>query len=48
MNLNSKLDQTKIPAPIRKLIAAAMDDLLDRYCLKQYIADLDENSSIKK
>lgn len=48
MNLNPKLDQTKIPAPVRKLIEAAKDDLIDRMCLKQYLADLDDSSSIKK
>lgn len=48
MNLNPKMDQTKIPAPVRKLIEVAKDDLLDRMCTKQYIADLDESSSIKK
>lgn len=48
MNLNPKMDQTKIPAPVRKLIEVAKEDLIDRMCLKQYIADLDESSSIKK
>ena len=47
MNLNPKLDQTKIPAPIRKLIEVAKEDLMDRMCLKQYISDLAESSSIK-
>lgn len=39
MNLNPKMDQTKIPAPVRKLIEAAKDDLLDRMCIKQYIEE---------
>ena len=44
MNLNPKLDQTKIPAPIKKLIEVAKEDLIDRMCTKQYIADLDDSS----
>ena len=48
MNLNPKMDQTKIPAPVRKLIEVAKEDLIDRMCTKQYIADLEEISSIKK
>lgn len=48
MNLNPKMDQTKIPAPVRKLIEVAKEDLIDRMCIKQYIADLDESPSIKK
>ena len=48
MNYKAKMDQTKIPAPVRKLIEVAKDDLLDRMCTKQYIADLEESSSIKK
>ena len=45
MNYQAKMDQTKIPAPIRKLIEAAKEDLIDRMCLKQYI---EESSNIKK
>ena len=48
MNYKAKMDQTKIPAPVRKLIEAAKDDLMDRYCMKQYLADLAESSNIKK
>lgn len=44
MNLNPKLDPANVPAPIRKLIEVAKDDLLDRMCTKQYLADLDESS----
>ena len=44
MNYKAKMDQTKIPAPVRKLIEVAKEDLLDRMCLKQYIADIDESS----
>ena len=42
MNLNPKMDQTKIPAPVRKLIAVAKYDLMERYAIKQYI---DESST---
>lgn len=48
MNLKPKMDQTKIPAPVRKLIEVAKEDLMDRICVKQYLTDLDESSSIKK
>ena len=41
MNLNSKMDHAKIPAPVRKLIEVAQEDLIDRMCIKQYI---DESS----
>ena len=40
MNLTQKKDPAKAAAPIRKLIAAAADDLLDRICIKQYIDDI--------
>lgn len=42
MNYQPKMDQTKIPAPVRKLIEVAKYDLLDRMCIKQYI---DESSA---
>ena len=45
MNLNPKMDQTNAPAPIKKLIEAAKEDLIDRMCIKQYI---EESSNIKK
>lgn len=38
------MDQTKIPAPVQKLIEVAKEDLIDRMCLKQYLADIDESS----
>ena len=44
MNYQAKMDQTKIPAPIRKLIEVAKEDLIDRMCLKQYLADIEESS----
>ena len=44
MNYKAKMDQTKIPAPIRKLIEVAKEDLIDRMCLKQYLADIEESS----
>lgn len=48
MNLNPKMDQTKIPAPVRKLIEVAKYDLMDRYCIKQYLADLADLEEISK
>ena len=39
MNLNPKMDPTKIPAPVRKLIEVAKDDLLDRMCNMQYVEE---------
>ena len=39
MNYQAKMDQTKIPTPIRKLIEVAKEDLLDRYCTKQYVEE---------
>ena len=41
MNLNPKMDPANAPAPVKKLIEVAKEDLLDRMCLKQYI---DESS----
>lgn len=48
MNYQAKMDPANAPAPVRKLIQAAQEDLIDRMCTKQYLADLDESSSIKK
>lgn len=45
MNYQAKMDQTKIPAPVRKLIEVAKEDLIDRMCIKQYLADIDEISN---
>lgn len=45
MNYQAKIDPANAPAPIRKLIEVAKEDLIDRMCLKQYI---EESSSIKK
>lgn len=39
MNYKAKMDQAKIPAPIRKLIEVAKEDLIDRMCLKQYVEE---------
>lgn len=39
MNYKAKMDPTKIPAPIRKLIEAAKYDLMERMCIKQYIEE---------
>ena len=45
MNYQAKMDPATAPAPIKKLIEAAKEDLIDRMCLKQYI---EESSNIKK
>lgn len=47
MNYKAKMDPATAPAPVRKLIEVAKEDLLDRMCIKQYLADLAESSSIK-
>lgn len=39
MNLNPKMDPSTAPAPIRKLIEVAKDDLMDRYAIKQYVEE---------
>ena len=44
MNYQAKMDPANAPAPIKKLIEVAKDDLIDRMCIKQYIADLEESS----
>ena len=44
MNLNPKMDPSTAPLTVRKLIEVAKEDLLDRYCTKQYLADIDESS----
>ena len=44
MNLNPKMDPSTAPAPVKKLIEAAKEDLIDRICVKQYLADIDESS----
>ena len=40
MNYKAKMDPSNAPAPIKKLIAAAAEDLIDRICIKQYIDDI--------
>ena len=44
MNYQAKMDPANAPAPIRKLIEVAKEDLMDRMCTKQYIADIEESS----
>lgn len=39
MNYQAKMDQKKIPAPVRKLIEVAKNDLLERYAIKQYVEE---------
>ena len=34
-----KMDPEKAPAPVKKLIEAAQDDLMERECLRQYIEE---------
>lgn len=40
MNYKAKTDPEKASTPVKKLIEAAKYDLMDRYCLKQYIDDI--------
>jgi hypothetical protein len=37
---NQKMDPEKAPAPVKKLIEAAKEDLMDRMCIDQYISDI--------
>lgn len=39
MNLNPKTDPANAPVPVKKLIEVAKEDLIDRYCLKQYVEE---------
>lgn len=48
MNLNPKTDPEKASTPVKKLIEAAKYDLMERMCIKQYLADLDEISKYYK
>ena len=36
---NQKMDPADAPAPVKKLIEAAKEDLMDRMCIDQYISD---------
>ena len=36
---NQKMDPEKAPAPVKKLIEAAKEDLMDRMCIDQYIEE---------
>ena len=36
---NQKMDPEKAPAPVKKLIEAAKDDLMERRCIEQYIEE---------
>ena len=44
MNYQAKMDPANAPAPIKKLIEVAKEDLIDRMCIKQYIADIEQSS----
>lgn len=35
----AKMDPEKAPAPVKKLIDAAQDDLVERECIRQYIEE---------
>ena len=34
-----KMDPEKAPAPVKKLIEAVKDDIMDRRCIQQYIEE---------
>lgn len=36
---NQKTDPANAPAPVKKLIEAAKEDLMDRMCVDQYIEE---------
>lgn len=40
MSNKVKMDPEKAPAPVKKLIEAAKEDLMDRMCIDQYISDV--------
>lgn len=48
MNYKAKMDPEKASTPVKKLIEAAKYDLMERMCIKQYLADLDESSKYYK
>ena len=39
MSNKVKMDPEKAPAPVKKLIEAAKDDLMERRCIEQYIEE---------
>ena len=39
MNYKAKMDPANAPAPVRKLIEVAKEDLIDRMCVKQYVEE---------
>ena len=39
MNYKAKMDPSNAPVPVKKLIEAAKEDLIDRMCLKQYVEE---------
>lgn len=39
MNYQAKMDPEKASVPVKKLIEAAKYDLMERYCIKQYIEE---------
>lgn len=40
MNYQAKIDPEKASVPVKKLIEAAKYDLMERMCIRQYLADL--------
>lgn len=41
-----KMDPEKAPAPVKKLIEAAQDDLMERECLRQYIEESSDGTFV--
>ena len=39
MNYQAKMDPEKASTPVKKLIEAAKDDLMERYAIKQYVEE---------
>ena len=46
MSNKVKMDPEKAPAPVKKLIEAAKDDLMERRCIEQYIEESSVGTSI--
>lgn len=45
MSNKVKMDPEKAPAPVKKLIEAAKDDLMERRCIEQYIEESSDGTS---
>ena len=46
MSNKVKMDPEKAPAPVKKLIEAAKDDLMERRCIEQYIEESSDRTFI--